>query len=256
MEGDLRRNFDFEVAAEGGGDDGKVLAGLSTVLVATIQEVKDRISHIEFLFCSQLFPRIQSRSRMLQRRLSAGEARREAGEEWAEKEASLLRQIEELRLGKQRAEEEARRLAASVERERAEVAGRHEAEKALLLEKLEKAERAKEIVVAELKEQLGVRADELDECKGLVGKLLERIDLGEMELEGEKRKQNQSAYSYAMLEKRYKNLKSQYCFLRRKAGLTPEPMDVTDSETCSPVSLPNKRKSPQVKPFLVRYTLW
>ncbi|MQL90376.1 hypothetical protein Taro_022968 [Colocasia esculenta] len=293
MEGALRNAFEFEVAADGGGsggdggrDDAKVLAGLSTVLVATIQEVKDRISHIEFLFCSQLFPRIQSRSRTLQGRLSAAEARGAAGEEWAEKKASFLRQIEELRLGKQRAEEEAlrqieelrlgkkreeeealrqieelrlgkqraeeeaRRLAASAEKERAEMASRHEAKKALLLEKLESAERASETTVAELKEQLGTCAGELKQCKGLVEKLLEQNDQKEIELEGEKRKRKQLANACARLEKSYKDLKSQYCFLLRKVGLAPDPTSGMDGEAFSPVSLPNKRKSPQGKTLL------
>uniref|UniRef100_A0A1D1YKX0 Protein gamma response 1 n=1 Tax=Anthurium amnicola TaxID=1678845 RepID=A0A1D1YKX0_9ARAE len=242
MEGDLRGSPDFQMGADGG-DDMKVLAGLSTVLVATVQEIKDRISHIEFIFCSQLFPRIQLRSRM--KNLSAADARRAAAEEWRGKEASLLRQIEELRLGKQRAEEEASRLAASVERERAEAAGRHEAEKALLLAKLEDAGKGNGTVVSELREQLRIRAEEVALGQELRGRILEEFDLKELELSEEKRKRKQLAWSCAKLEEMYKHLKSQYSFLLRKAGLMPEFKDGMDGETCSPLTLPNKRKTPQ-----------
>ncbi|KAI4329498.1 hypothetical protein MLD38_027881 [Melastoma candidum] len=44
----------------------KDVSGLSTVLVATIQEVKDRISQIEYIFCRQLFPDFLSKSRSLE----------------------------------------------------------------------------------------------------------------------------------------------------------------------------------------------
>ncbi|KAI4325909.1 hypothetical protein MLD38_031272 [Melastoma candidum] len=44
----------------------KDVSGLSTVLVATIQEVKDRISQIEYIFCRQLFPDFLSKSRSME----------------------------------------------------------------------------------------------------------------------------------------------------------------------------------------------
>ncbi|KAL5549796.1 hypothetical protein UlMin_005027 [Ulmus minor] len=81
-------------------DDVKYVSGLSTILVATIQEAKDRISQIEYIFCSQLFPNFQSKSRLLQKIYS--EAKRVADGEWKEKENDLLLQIERLKLEKQR----------------------------------------------------------------------------------------------------------------------------------------------------------
>ena len=43
-------------------DDLKYISGLSTIFVATIQEVKDQVSQMEFIFCSQLFAHIQANS--------------------------------------------------------------------------------------------------------------------------------------------------------------------------------------------------
>ncbi|KAJ3679038.1 hypothetical protein LUZ60_017049 [Juncus effusus] len=75
-------------------DDLKYICSLSTILVATIQEVKDRVSQIELIFCSQLFPKFQSNSKSFLKKQ----------DEWKEREGILLGQIEELKcdLGKER----------------------------------------------------------------------------------------------------------------------------------------------------------
>ncbi|GFZ00453.1 protein gamma response 1 [Actinidia rufa] len=74
--------------------DAKYVSGLSTILVATIQEAKDRISQIEYIFCSQLFPNFQSKSKSLKKIYS--EARTAAEDAWKEKEKDLLLEIEKL----------------------------------------------------------------------------------------------------------------------------------------------------------------
>ncbi|KAM4082497.1 hypothetical protein ACJW30_11G179000 [Castanea mollissima] len=84
--------------------DEKYVSGLSTILVATIQEAKDRISQIEYVFCSQLYPNFQSKSKSLQKVYF--EARKAAEDVWKEKEDDLLIQIERLQLEKQQALEE------------------------------------------------------------------------------------------------------------------------------------------------------
>lgn len=66
------------------GDDAKYVSGLSAILVAKIQEAKDRISQIEYIFCSQLFPNFQSKSKSLQKIYS--EAMKAAEEAYKEKE--------------------------------------------------------------------------------------------------------------------------------------------------------------------------
>jgi len=124
-------------------DDLKYISGLSTILVATIQEVKDQVSQMEFIFCSQLFPHIQAKSKLVQARLAdavkAGEA------EWRKREAGLVNQLEEASRGKMLAEERLLQLGTSLEEMKGkladseQLAARHEAEKKQLLGRLEDA---------------------------------------------------------------------------------------------------------------------
>lgn len=79
--------------------EAKYISGLSTILVATIQEAKDRISQIEYIFCSQIYPQFQAKSKTLQKLYS--EARESAENVSKEKEKDLLLQIEKLQLEKQ-----------------------------------------------------------------------------------------------------------------------------------------------------------
>lgn len=76
--------------------EAKYISGLSAVMVATIQEAKDRISQIEYIFCSQLFPNFQSKSKAFEKVYS--DARLAASDAWKEKEKDLLSQIEELKV--------------------------------------------------------------------------------------------------------------------------------------------------------------
>ncbi|XP_058208254.1 protein gamma response 1-like [Rhododendron vialii] len=88
--------------------DAKYVSGLSTVLVATIREAKDRISQIEYIFCSQLFPNFQSQSKSLQKIYS--KATKAAEDEWKKKENHLLLAIENLQHKKKLILEENRSL--------------------------------------------------------------------------------------------------------------------------------------------------
>ncbi|CAA0808891.1 Protein gamma response 1 [Striga hermonthica] len=74
--------------------DAKYISVVSTILVATIQEAKDRISQIEYIFCSQLFPRFPINSESLQKIYH--EAREAAEGTYKQKEKELLLQIEKL----------------------------------------------------------------------------------------------------------------------------------------------------------------
>lgn len=76
------------------------VSGLSTILVATIKEAKDRISQIEYIFCNQLYPNFQTKSKSLMKIYS------DAVEVWKEKEKHLLELIEKLRVEKQEVIEE------------------------------------------------------------------------------------------------------------------------------------------------------
>ncbi|GAA0151902.1 transcription cofactor [Lithospermum erythrorhizon] len=94
MEGEeLLRSPQMGCPAENG--DAKHVSGLSTMLVATIEEAKDRISQIEDIFCHQLYPSLQSKSKSLQKIYY--EARKDAEDEYKVNDKSLLLQMEELR---------------------------------------------------------------------------------------------------------------------------------------------------------------
>ena len=78
--------------------------GLGTTLVATIEEAKDRISQIEHIFCSQIFPTFQLKSENLQNFFPEDKKARE--DACKEKENDLILPIERLQHEKQQALEE------------------------------------------------------------------------------------------------------------------------------------------------------
>lgn len=84
--------------------DTKYISGLSTILVATIQEAKDRISQVEYIFCDQLFPKFQLNQPSLQKIYS--EAREAAEHAYKAKEKDMLLQIKSLQHQKQQLLEE------------------------------------------------------------------------------------------------------------------------------------------------------
>ncbi|KAI9081449.1 hypothetical protein K1719_036595 [Acacia pycnantha] len=131
------------------GDDEKVISGLSTVLVASIQEAKDRISQIEFLFCRKLYPNFQSKSKTLHNFYL--EARKSLEEQGKEKENELLLQIEKIRFENQRVLEENRLL---------------KAQEAKVKEPLEKELLARQLIIEELQREIWKKSEEIDE--GLV----------------------------------------------------------------------------------------
>ncbi|CAA3029710.1 Hypothetical predicted protein [Olea europaea subsp. europaea] len=96
MEGNLQNSPQLGHPTDS--SDAIYVSGLSTTLVATIQETKDRISQIEYIFCSQLFPNFQSKSKSWQKVYLEA---MEAADAWKEKEKDLLLQIKKLQFEKQ-----------------------------------------------------------------------------------------------------------------------------------------------------------
>lgn len=92
MDGNLLKSPQLGSPADS--TDAKYISGLSTILVASIQEAKDRISQIEYIFCSQIYPKFQSNSKTLQKLYS--EAKEAAEASWKEKERDLALQIDRL----------------------------------------------------------------------------------------------------------------------------------------------------------------
>lgn len=146
-------------------DDMKYVSGLSTILVATIQEAKDRISQIEYIFCSQLFPNFQSKSKLLQKIYF--EARKAAEVVWKEKENDLLLLIEELKLEKQKALEEN----GCLKLEKANSMKEQEDEMDNLHAKL----RTQQVIIEELELKLMHKSKEVDEGMELQKKLLQLV---------------------------------------------------------------------------------
>ncbi|KAE8776104.1 protein gamma response 1 [Hordeum vulgare] len=160
-----------DCGADAAADDFKYITGMSTILVATIQEVKDRVSQMEFIFCSQIFPHFQAKSKLLHARLADSIATREAEDEWGQKEAGLLSQLEELSRGKRRAEDRLLQLESSLEEMRGmllnaeRLAAEHDAEKKQLLGRLDE-EMKKDEVVHRLEREIGEKDAEISRVRG------------------------------------------------------------------------------------------
>ncbi|OEL27649.1 Protein gamma response 1 [Dichanthelium oligosanthes] len=234
-------------------DDLKYISGLSTILVATIQEVKDQVSQMEFIFCSQLFPHIQAKAEHVQARLA--DAMKASEDQWRKREASLVNQLEELSSGKQQAEERLLQMGSSVEEMKRKLAdserlaARHEAEKKQLLGRLEDEMRKGE-VVRRLQREIEEKAAEVAREREAHQRLVQQVDLKDKDLLLEQSKRRDLIEDYTQLKTNYRHLKSQYTFLIGKIDQNEGskshvdiPVDKRNSE-----SPPSKRKLKDLEP--------
>ncbi|XP_076929869.1 protein gamma response 1-like [Bidens hawaiensis] len=95
MEGDSEQTYHID------GTDTEYISGLSTLLAATIQETKESVSQIEYLFCKQLFPDFQSKLKKIY-----SETKKASEDEWKKKETDLMLQLKTLESEKQKLFEE------------------------------------------------------------------------------------------------------------------------------------------------------
>ncbi|XP_076886543.1 protein gamma response 1-like [Bidens hawaiensis] len=95
MEGDSEHTYHID------GTDTEYISGLSTLLAATIQETKESVSQIEYLFCKQLFPDFQSKLKKIY-----SETKKASEDEWKKKETDLMLQLKTLESEKQKLFEE------------------------------------------------------------------------------------------------------------------------------------------------------
>ncbi|XP_042954785.1 protein gamma response 1 isoform X2 [Carya illinoinensis] len=146
-------------------DDAKYVSGLSTILVATIQEAKDRISQIEYIFCSQLFPNFQSKSKSLQKIYS--DAKKAAEDAFKERENNLKLQIESLQLEKLAALEENQALKLEMEKPSKDREGKTNQ---LLAEV-----KSQQLKIDELEWKLKKSSVEIDEGMELQNRLLQLV---------------------------------------------------------------------------------
>ncbi|KAF3781844.1 gamma response 1 protein [Nymphaea thermarum] len=222
----------------------KYFSGLSTLLVATIQELKDRISQIEFIFCSQLFPNFQSelsKYRSLKERLC--QAKKDAEADWKQKENSLLLLIEDLRREKQEALDQVPQIQASFEQEKADLVENFKAEKEKLLQ-IHEAE--KNHLLSQAKglqmnlhaagfRELQQKAEEVDVGKEVQKKLRQQIkekeelkcrelnlNIIQSKLLSEQQTAGLILRKFKRLKKMYFNLRYQYEILISRSGFVAE----------------------------------
>jgi splicing factor 4 len=186
-------------------EDEKLVSGLSTLLVASIQEAKDKISQIEYVFCNQLYPHFQSTSKKSdakRRRIVELEQELDEGMKLQNNLLDLIRSKESS-------------LKACEEKRKSAIAKLEscESENVKLLGK-----------IVDLEEKLGLKIKDVEvlelknvENEGLCKKLVEQVELLTCEVKDEKLKRNR-------LNEAYKRLKSQHVYLRRKVGLNEENM--------------------------------
>ncbi|KAG9448463.1 hypothetical protein H6P81_008428 [Aristolochia fimbriata] len=165
-------------------DDTKNVAHQSTVLVATIQDIREKISEVEVIFCRELFPIFQSKS-------------------WNWN--CLLLKVEELQIEKQKAQEQIRLLNSSLEQEKLKLTenlqllNTYKIENELLLEM--KTE------VNDLQKELKLKTEELAMKENLREQLHKQVEFYEEEnskLKNEKRRLSRH-YNYAISKFQVKN---------------------------------------------------
>ncbi|KAB1224720.1 Protein gamma response 1 [Morella rubra] len=221
MEGHLQRSPNLGKPIDS--DDTKYVSGLSTILVATIQEAKDRISQIEYIFCSQLFPNFQSKSKSLQKIYS--EARKAAEDACKEKENDLILQVERLELEKKQALEENLSLKLELETPSKE----HVEKTNQLLAKV----RSQQLEIDELERKIRKKSEEVDEGMELQSRLLQVVQSKasaivntRKQLKENEEKRNELLAEVNSLHKKVDDLQDE---LRRKAEEVAEGKELPEN---------------------------
>ncbi|GMI77068.1 gamma response gene 1 [Hibiscus trionum] len=146
-------------------NDVKYISGLSTILVASIQEAKDKISQIEYIFCSQLYPNFQSKCKGLEKIYA--EAKKGAEGVWKKKEKEFNLRLEKLELEKKQAVEENHSFVLEKEKLQKE----QEEKTRQLVAKLQ----SQEVKIEELKEELMCKSKEMDDRVELNNNLVQLV---------------------------------------------------------------------------------
>ncbi|KAJ6385342.1 hypothetical protein OIU77_028505 [Salix suchowensis] len=181
--------------------------GLSTILVATIQEAKDRVSQIEYIFCNQLYPNFQTKSK------SSLKIYSDAEQVWKEKEKHLLELVENLQVEKQQVIEENNLLKSGKEKSLGE--GRelrtNEEKTNELLAKVKSLEKHVEELQEEVRTKTERVAEKTELANSMSKKALSLLELLEdnekLRTEHEKEKE-QLMYKVGCLEENLSGLKN------------------------------------------------
>ncbi|GMI66209.1 gamma response gene 1 [Hibiscus trionum] len=143
-------------------NDVKYISGLSTILAASIQEAKDKISQIEYIFCSQLYPNFQSKCKGLEKIYAEG--KKVAEDAWKKKENEFKLRLEKLELEKKQVVEENH----SFKLEKEELLKEQEEQMRQLGAKLQ----SQETKIEELKGDLMLKSKEIDDRMEMNSKLV------------------------------------------------------------------------------------
>lgn len=209
---------------------------LCTVFVATIQEAKDRISQLEFIFCSQLFPTFQSeltKSSNIAKRLE--QLNKDATEEWKRDRKSLLTELDELKTEKKQLQENIQSMKISFEQQKKELSSAFEVHRSHNLEKEQLISKIEDETL-KLREELQQRLKEIDEGKASREKLLQQVSkmeeelklesmkqcLQASELERERNSKQDAIYQFKNLKKMYRGLRAQYDVILSLNGMSTD----------------------------------
>lgn len=199
-------------------DDVKYISGLSTILVATIQEAKDRISQIEYIFCRQLYPSFQLNSKGLQKIYT--EAKKSAEDAWKKKEDEFTLRLEKLELEKKQALEENQSL--MLEKEK--LLNEQEEKMRQLLVKIQ----SQELKIEELKGELILKSKEVDEGMELQNKLLQFVQTKASVIASKSKEQKEHEEKTNMLVSDLKNLQKKVDALQQE--LREKTQEVADKK--------------------------
>lgn len=209
---------------------------LCTVFVATIQEAKDRISQLEFIFCSQLFPTFQSeltKSSNIAKRLE--QLNKDAAEERKQDRKSLLIELDELQTEKKQLQDYIQSMNISFEQQKKELSSASELHRSHYLEKEQLISKI-ENETLKLREELQQRIKEIDEGKTSREKLLQQVSnmqeelklesmkqcLQASELEHERNTKQDAIYQFKNLKKMYRGLRAQYDVILSLNGISTD----------------------------------
>lgn len=209
---------------------------LCTVFVATIQEAKDRISQLEFIFCSQLFPTFQSeltKSSNIAKRLE--QLNKDAAEERKQDRKSLLIELDELQTEKKQLQDYIQSMEISVEQRIKELSSASELQRSHYLEKEQVISKIEDETL-KLREELQRRIKEIDEGNASREKLLQQVSkmqeelklesmkqcLQASELERERNAKQDAIYQFKNLKKMYRGLRAQYDVILSLNGISTD----------------------------------
>ncbi|XP_071736116.1 protein gamma response 1 [Rutidosis leptorrhynchoides] len=212
MENEVQTSPDHTYEVDGA--DTEYISGLSTLLAATIQETKESVSQIEYLFCKQLYPDFQSELKKVY-----SETKKAAENEWKKKENDLMDQIKKLQIEEEKVNEEneflkmenskmknvPKDIEEELKRKTKEIAEKRELQKSLreLLDSKANLVNGNEKRKTELEQEINDLKLKLEEKEKSNSDLLKLIEEKEYEIKRKNDKMNELSERLQSLENKY-----------------------------------------------------